>query len=169
MCTERASKSICYKKATGCRSFHECTTANNATCFVHDEIRKAKMRLANVPAIELEMRVEELIDGAKRGVLHRMSVEKYDTLAKPCARQPDIWELRIRTTWGGLFRLYYSEKEDRDPEFVALCFQEKETSGRSDDDIRTQQNQAIDIAQERFSLYSNGNWGHVAKSCQYCV
>lgn len=168
MCTEHAGGSLCYKKAERCRSFHECTTANNSKCFVREEIEKAEMKLANVPALELEMRIEELIDGAKKGDLHRME-DRYDTLAKPCARQPDIWELRIRTRWGGIFRLYYSEKEDRDPEFVALHFQEKETTGKSDKEIWTRQNSAIDLAQERFDLYADGNWGHVARGCQYCA
>lgn len=169
MQNEHESCSICYEHAVGHRTFHECTTANHTTCFVRNEIQQAMISLGHAPAVELKIRVKALIENAKNGTLHELESREHDILSKPCASQPDIWELRIRIKRGGLFRLYYSEKGNRDPVFIALCFQQKKTDGKSTNEIRLEQDKAIDLAQERFDSYSDINWGHIARGCTYCV
>lgn len=162
------TSSICYKRTDTPRAFHECTSNNDTCCFVKNEIQAIETGLGYMRGIELQTAVAGFIDRAKKGRLLEMQEKEYDTLAVSCASQPDIWELRIECS-GLLYRLYYSEDEKRDPEFVALAFQKKDIIGKSEEDIKAEQNQIMKRAQDRYTLYAHRKWGHTAVDCHYCI
>ena len=161
-----AKSSLCYKPSSNEYHFHKCTTANpnSAVCFVDDELKAIGLGLTDFST--LKNNVKLIIDDAKKGLLPKED-PRFGSLIKPCATQPDVWELRWEI-WGQHFRMYYAEDGNRIPEFVALSFTEKVTKGLSDDEIKNNQDEAIKIAQDRFDNYENLRWGHAEQGCQYC-
>ena len=163
-----AKSSLCYKPSSNEYHFHKCTTANpnSIVCFVENELNTMKFRLGLTDFMNLMNDVKLLIDDAKKGLLPKED-PRFGSLVKPCATQPDIWELRWEG-WDLHFRMYYAEDGNRIPEFVALSFTEKVTEGLSDDEIKKKQNEAIATAQERFNNYESLRWGHAEQGCRYC-
>lgn len=170
-------QSICYKKANKPRAFHKCTTQVKkhqkiVTCFVTSDINSILGNPDNNYGYFDEILIEGYIKGyvqrAKSGTLMKMQKTKYNTLASPCATHPDIWELRINVN-NSLFRLYYSEDEKRNPEFVALAFQLKNTKGKTAQQIRKTQNKVIQDAKNRYNAYQSSKWGHFGTKCEYCI
>lgn len=166
MQSNNVAKSICYKSATSPRAFHKCATQNGECCFVDDDVNRVSIAMTYVDSKDLLWNIKVYVDLAKKGKLQEIEA-KYDKLATPCATQPDIWELRVNTD-KDLFRLYYSENEQRTPEFIALAFEKKMISGNSEE-IRDAQNDSIKEAQRRYDAYSTSRWGHVDRGCKFCI
>ena len=161
-----AKSSLCYKPSSHEYHFHKCTTANpnNTVCFVENDLNAISFGLTDFSTLLPNLKL--LIDDAKKGLLLEED-PRFGPLVKPCATQPDVWELRWEI-WGLHFRMYYSEDGNRIPEFVALSFTEKVTKGLSDDEIKNNQDEAIKIAQDRFDDYESLRWGHAEQECRYC-
>lgn len=166
MPSNKVTRSICYKSATSPRAFHKCTTQNRKRCFVDEDVNRVTLTMDYFDGKDLRRLIKKYVDSAKTGDLQELPSD-LDNLATPCTTQPDIWEMRIDRN-RDLFRLYYSEKEGRDPEFVALAFGKKEIKGSSEE-IRDTQNGSIKAAQERYNLYSSLRWGHVDRRCEFCI
>lgn len=163
-----AKSSLCYKQSSNEYHFHKCTTANpnNTVCFVEEDLNAMSYSLGLTDFSTLMNNVKLIIDDVKKGSLVKED-PRFGPLVKPCATQPDIWELRWEI-WDRHFRMYYSEDGDRIPEFVALSFTEKATEGLSDTQIKNNQNNAIATAQQRFNNYGSLRWGHAEQGCRYC-
>lgn len=160
--------SLCYNPGKSIYQFHKCVTANGATCFVENDIDAATISMSTPRRSIIKANIRKVINLAKKGELMQAQDPRFDSLAKPCATQPDIWELRWNMN-GDLYRLYYSEDGTRNPEFVALSFKKKNTKGVDSDTIRSNQNSMIADAQNRFDAYKEMRWGHVNQNCGYCV
>lgn len=163
-----AMSSLCCNPGSSVYQFHMCTTAQGVTCFVDNEFKAVLASLTLIKQNTLISNVKQTIHNAKRGNLAQDRNYRYNPLAKPCASQPDIWELRWNLR-GNLYRLYYSENGGRNPEFVALSFTRKITRKRTTTQIKYTQNQAISMAQSRFDRYQSIQWGHTGSNCKYCI
>lgn len=166
MQSNNVAKSICYKSAASPRAFHKCTTQNGGRCFVDDDVNRVSIAMSYYDSKLMRLRMKFYVELAKKGDLQEAET-KYIKLATPCATQPDIWELRINMD-KNLFRLYYSENEQRTPEFIALAFENKTVSGNNEE-IRDAQNDSIKEAQRRYDAYSTSRWGHVDRRCKFCI
>lgn len=166
--TRSATSSLCCNPGPYVYRFHKCTTKNGVTCFVDDDLLGVLNNLSITKQYILKANMRKIIDEAKKGTLAQSSNPRYNPLAKPCATQPDIWELRWNIR-GELYRMYYSEDGTRNPEFVALSFTHKITRHRTNTQIKNAQNKAIFTAQSLFNSYKSIQWGHTNKNCKYCI
>lgn len=88
--------------------------------------------------------------------------------------QPDMWEIRYRSPRRmrkklGQFRSYHGEPFGGDPDVVITMFHRKGGKGMSSEDVRDQQNLAMQEVQGRYERGEASQWGHVKHECRDCV
>ncbi len=158
----------CHPKHDGAYRFHKCVASGNITCFVDNDLQRELNNLSIPKQYVLQANVKKVIEEAKEGTLAQSTDTRYNPLAAPCAFKPDIWELRWNV-FGELYRMYYSEDETRNPEFVALSFTHKITQNLTNAQIKNNQNAAISQAQSLYDRYKGINWGHAKSNCKHCI
>ena len=160
-----ADDAICFQPAELPRLFHYCTTGGTSpSCMVLNEVKGVIASDFHAPVQRCSAvgDVLGLVRKAQQGLLDSTKE------AKAIVSAPPVWELR----WSinrKLYRLYFSQRLDRKPEFIGLSFARKRIAATN---VETNRLQNIDAkeAQRRFQEFEDRHWGHATQSkpCAYC-